>query len=63
MWVRSRCSNVNAAISNRCERTEPLAVPEDGTWVAERQRLAPTTAGVASQRASSSFGTEARQKA
>ena len=63
MWVRSRCSNVNAATSNRRERTEPLAVPEDGIWVAECQRMAPTTAGIASQRASSSFDAEARQKA
>ena len=63
MWVRSRCSNVNAATSDRRERTEPLAVTADGIWVTERQRMAPTTAGIASQRATSSFGPEARQKA
>ena len=63
MWVRSRSSNVNAATSSKRERNEPLAVPEDGIWVAECQRMAPTTAGIASQRASTSIGDETRQKA
>ena len=45
-WGRSKCSSVSAATRSRRERVEPLAVPEDGIWIAERQRMAPATAGI-----------------
>ena len=49
MWGPSKCSNVSAATRSRHERIEPLAVPEDGLRIVERQQMAPATAGVAPQ--------------